>query len=372
MDKRQPILEQLALFDYGQLDSETRIVVQQRTGEIKALMKRTAQDIIEIGEKLIEVKERLPHGAFGGWLEAEFEWSEPTAQRFMRVADRFKSVNLTDLTIAPSALYLLAAPSTPDEARQEAISRSEAGERITHKVAKNILNGRVASPNKNGISGRVKGDFEGVVNSNTPINQVPVVFDNRQSHQPEPRGRDYCQSPPYAILPILPYLPKDKIIWEPANGEGYLKQSMVDNGLDVVSSCLLTGQDFFDYEPEAWDIIVTNPPWSRAQEWIERCFLLGKPFALLLKTEILGNKGIQALAQKFSGFELVFPESRINYKMPVRGWEADGAPFNSNWYTFGLGIGRALTFLAPINEEKKSFEAQLQKQNNLQGEKPTK
>ena len=37
------------------------------------------------------------------WLDAEFGWSEPTAQRFMRVASNFKSVNLTDLeNIAPS------------------------------------------------------------------------------------------------------------------------------------------------------------------------------------------------------------------------------------------------------------------------------
>lgn len=49
-------ITQLALFDYDALDTETRIVVQQRTTEIKALMKRAASDIIEIGQKLIEVK----------------------------------------------------------------------------------------------------------------------------------------------------------------------------------------------------------------------------------------------------------------------------------------------------------------------------
>ena len=39
---------------YAALDTETRIIVQQRTSEIKALMKRAATDIIEIGQKLIE------------------------------------------------------------------------------------------------------------------------------------------------------------------------------------------------------------------------------------------------------------------------------------------------------------------------------
>jgi hypothetical protein len=132
-------MDQLILFDYQQLDAETRIVVQQRTSEIKALMKRTAQDIIEIGEKLIDVKERLGHGYFGGWLEGEFDWNERMARRFMSVAETFKTDNLSDLNFAPSALYLLAAPSTPDEAREEAIARAQSGEAITHTKAKEIV-----------------------------------------------------------------------------------------------------------------------------------------------------------------------------------------------------------------------------------------
>lgn len=130
---------QLTLFDYDTLDAETRIVVQQRTSEIKALMKKTAQDIIEIGEKLIEVKGKLPHGGFGGWLAAEFEWTPQHARRFMAVADAFNGQNEQIERFAPSALYLLAAPSTPDDARAEAIERAEAGERITHAAAKDIV-----------------------------------------------------------------------------------------------------------------------------------------------------------------------------------------------------------------------------------------
>ncbi len=39
-------------FSYGILSLPTRKVVQQRTIEIKSLLRRTAQDIIDIGEKL--------------------------------------------------------------------------------------------------------------------------------------------------------------------------------------------------------------------------------------------------------------------------------------------------------------------------------
>lgn len=132
------MITQLTLFDYSALDSETRIVVQQRTTEIKALMKRAASDIIEIGQKLIEVKERLEHGQFSPWLEAEFGWKHTTAWNFMQVADKFSKFESLD-GFAPSALYLLAAPSTPESARQEAIARAEEGEVITHGLARGIV-----------------------------------------------------------------------------------------------------------------------------------------------------------------------------------------------------------------------------------------
>lgn len=132
----------VAAFEYSQLDTETRIIVQQKASEIKTLMRRTAQDIKEIGHKLIEVKQQLGHGKFGNWLEAEFGWTDRTAQNFMRVADTFKSENFSDLALAPSALYLLASPSTPDEARQEAIERARQGEVVSRAVAREIVGGK--------------------------------------------------------------------------------------------------------------------------------------------------------------------------------------------------------------------------------------
>lgn len=130
---------QSSLFDYSQLDAETRIVVQQRTEEIKVLVRRSAQDIIDIGNKLIDVKARLGHGNFGGWLDAEFGWKKSTASSFMNVAEKFQNLEIS--RFGASALYLLAAPSTPEPARIEAIERSQAGEVITHKTAQGIVNG---------------------------------------------------------------------------------------------------------------------------------------------------------------------------------------------------------------------------------------
>lgn len=125
------------VFDYTTLDVEVSQYVQQRTGEIRSLMKRTAEDIIEIGQRLISVKEKLGHGCFLDWIEAEFEWSYPTAARFIQVTNYFSKGYQID-KFAPSALYLLAAPSTPETARQDAIALAAAGEQVTYTTAKAI------------------------------------------------------------------------------------------------------------------------------------------------------------------------------------------------------------------------------------------
>ena len=131
--------QQTLNFEYSILEAETRLVVQQRTNEIKRLMRRNSQDIIDIGEKLIEVKQHLGHGSFRNWLKFEFHWSVSTATKFMQVADQFKCVNFTHLNITASTLYLIAAPSTPKEARVEVLERASNGENIGYIKAKAIV-----------------------------------------------------------------------------------------------------------------------------------------------------------------------------------------------------------------------------------------
>jgi len=113
-------------FDYGVLDEAKRVRNQVRAASIKARMKRTAEDIIAIGQDLLDAKEDFGHGFFLPWLKAEFEMSEPQAQRFMQVARRFgeetKSIKMMDFS--PTILYALASPSTPDSV----VSQVQSGE----------------------------------------------------------------------------------------------------------------------------------------------------------------------------------------------------------------------------------------------------
>lgn len=129
-------------FQYRQLNSKTRAIVWQRTTEIKSLIRLTAENIIAIGQKLIEVKNQLEHGNFQAWLQSEFEWSEQTARQFMQVyrwSQTIENKNFVFSNLATSALYLLAAPSTSLQAKQKILYLVEAGEKVTYSRARDIV-----------------------------------------------------------------------------------------------------------------------------------------------------------------------------------------------------------------------------------------
>jgi hypothetical protein len=126
-------------FNYKLLEPVVSVKVRCCADRIRRRIKQAVEDIIEVGNDLLAVKEALEHGQFGPWLKAEFGWSERTAQNFMSVAERFNSANFAELPIQPSAAYLLAAPAVPDEARQVAVEKAEAGEEITFATAREIV-----------------------------------------------------------------------------------------------------------------------------------------------------------------------------------------------------------------------------------------
>ncbi len=126
-------------FDYRALEPDDRGFVEERALKIRDAAKRTAQTIVLIGQWLTEVKTRLPHGAWSPWLETEFGWSDQSARRFIHVYENIKVNTLLNLDIDVSALYLIAAPKTPESVRQEVIRRAESGEPMTRAKAVEVL-----------------------------------------------------------------------------------------------------------------------------------------------------------------------------------------------------------------------------------------
>ena len=154
-----------------------------------------------------------------------------------------------------------------------------------------------------------------------------------------PSLKDCCQTPPCMVDLLIPYLPAGATIWEPAAGQGWIVDRLQTHGFNVIAGDIQTGQDYFAYSPESYDVQVTNPPYNQYQlyPWFRRAYQLGKPFALLAKTECVGVQQSASLF-KANGVGIIQPIGRVDFKMPFSSWEDSSSTFPTCWYTWGLGL----------------------------------
>lgn len=128
------------VYDYSQIaDANMRTMAQRAADEIKPRLRRATEDILIIGQRLAVVREYLPHGQWMDWIEAEFEMGDETARNFINVATRFNGKFQNFGNLKPSALYMLAAPSTPDEAVAEVETHLANGYTPTVAETKQII-----------------------------------------------------------------------------------------------------------------------------------------------------------------------------------------------------------------------------------------
>lgn len=121
----------LAPFDYS---SVTKSVANFLRGHAERIRRGYSASIIQTGKELIEAKHHLCHGLFIRWVQAEVGLPLRTAQAYMRVAQWAKNRNLTVTKLPPSVLYLISAPSAPEEFVEDVLEKLAAGEPIETSV----------------------------------------------------------------------------------------------------------------------------------------------------------------------------------------------------------------------------------------------
>lgn len=105
------------------------------TTEILILKQQTAQNIIEIGKRLMLVKENLPHGEWGKWLAEKVDFSHTSANRFMQVAKEFSN-SPTLVNLPPSKVFALL--DLPPEEREGFIQSNPVDEMSTRELQQTI------------------------------------------------------------------------------------------------------------------------------------------------------------------------------------------------------------------------------------------
>lgn len=156
---------------------------------------------------------------------------------------------------------------------------------------------------------------------------------------------DDYQSPKEAIDVLLPYLNKQGVILEPAQGKGNLVKAFEDKGFEVIGRDKKEGYDFLKTIPEDLceiDYVITNPPYSIKEKFLEKCYELKTPFALLMPLTTLESEKRQKLFRKY-GIQLIIPNKRYNFETPSG--KGQGSWFCTAWFTYGLNLPKDLNFV---------------------------
>lgn len=138
---------------------------------------------------------------------------------------------------------------------------------------------------------------------------------------------DECYTPRYAVEPILEFLellqnkkPHKKLkAWCPwSTEESEFVKVLKEHGFDVVFSHIDSGQDFFHYEPDEWDVIIDNPPFAGKHLIFKRLYSFNKPFAIIMDVRLL-NDACPMRTFKENGLELLLFDDRMQFKNQPKG-----------------------------------------------------
>ena len=139
-------------------------------------------------------------------------------------------------------------------------------------------------------------------------------------------------TPYYAVDPIIKYISKDKLIWMPFDMEwSAFYQRFKELGYQVIRSHIYEEKDFFEYEPDKYDVIVSNPPFHQKNKVLKRLYELNKPFAVLLPLNSLQGRGRYECFK--NGIQILSFDQRIGFhnkqhmNIPV-----EGSPFATAYF----------------------------------------
>ena len=168
----------------------------------------------------------------------------------------------------------------------------------------------------------------------------------------EREANDYYATPPIATEMLCKIETFSKDILEPCCGEGHIAKVLEAHGYNVESMDLIDrgygkgGVDFLKYNKSVKADIVTNPPYSMAQEFVEHAMELitnGHKIAMFLKLSFLEGKDRRKMFDKYPPKTVWVSSSRLGcakngeFKKDKRGvLKADSAVAYC-WYIWEKG-----------------------------------
>ena len=152
---------------------------------------------------------------------------------------------------------------------------------------------------------------------------------------------DDYMTPKYAWENIKQYIPENKVIWEAFYGDGSSGEYLKELGFDVIHEPV----DFF--ENDLGEIIVSNPPFSKVKEIMERLLYLDKPFIIILPSSKINTSYFRAWKDK--NIQIIIPRKRIHFNKLVNGekpenWK-NACNFDCFYYCYKINLPKDIIWL---------------------------
>ena len=154
---------------------------------------------------------------------------------------------------------------------------------------------------------------------------------------------DDYMTPESAWEAVKNYIPKNKIIWEGFYGDGKSGTYLKKLGFDTIHAKI----DFFEND---WgDVVVSNPPFSKAKEVLARLHDLKKPFMLILPFSKINTQYVRNLFKDESDpLQIIIPRKRIQFQKIKDGKPTEtknACNFDCFYYCWKLNLPRDIIWL---------------------------
>ena len=155
---------------------------------------------------------------------------------------------------------------------------------------------------------------------------------------------DDYMTPKSAWENIKQFIPNDRVIWEAFYGDGESGKYLTELGFNTIHEDI----DFF--ENDLGQAVVSNPPFGKITEILERLKELDKPFILIMPSSKLHTQYFRKLfSNTDEPIQIIIPRKRIQFLKMVNGKidpnQKNACNFDCFYYCYKINLDRDITWL---------------------------
>jgi hypothetical protein len=155
---------------------------------------------------------------------------------------------------------------------------------------------------------------------------------------------DDYMTPKTAWEDIKDFLPNDKVLWEAFYGDGQSGEFLRELGFQVIHEDI----DFFAHN--LGDIVVSNPPFTKCKEVLQRLKDLNKPFVLILPSSKINTQYVRNIFKDSEDpLQIIIPRKRVHFMKQVNGEVPEDykstCNFDCFYYCWKMNLPRDIVWL---------------------------